>query len=179
MNKCESCGANLTVKTGQTYHFTESGVNNVYLENLQVEVCRKCKTVAPYLPQARQLMETIGRALAAQPAPLTGAAVRFLRKQAGHNTASWARLVRADAVTQTRWETGELALEPPTELLHRLVYGYLLAERTEGKLPSQLLERLADSPVGRAAVLIVINAEKPGEYAYRPAEADKRLRRAA
>lgn len=136
MIKCEICGSELTIKTGQTYHFTESGVDNVYLENLKVEVCRKCKTTAPYLPRPRQLMETIGRAIALQPAPLTGEEVRFLRKQAGYKAREWAALVRVDAATQSRWESGEQAIGPQSDLLHRLVYSCQLAER-EGSIHSR------------------------------------------
>ncbi|MGH9853989.1 MAG: YgiT-type zinc finger protein [Blastocatellia bacterium] len=181
MIKCEICGSELTIKTGQTYHFTESGVDNVYLENLKVEVCKKCKTTAPYLPRPRQLMETIGRAIALQPAPLTGDEVRFLRKQAGYKAREWAALVRVDAATQSRWESGEQTIGPQSDLLHRLVYFCQLAEREGSKLPDRMVEQLAASKDERGqAPAIIINVDNLGGYVYRSQTAtERRSRRAA
>jgi DNA-binding transcriptional regulator YiaG len=168
MYKCEDCGSQLTIKIEPIYHYTESGLENVYLENQEVEFCKKCKAGAPRFRRINQLHETIGRALAQQPAPLVGAQLRYLRKHLAYSTREWAALLRVDAATVNAWESGETALGPQIDLLIRLVWFHLLAERTGAKLPDRLVEQLAtvrDEP--DELPLIVINADNPAGYAYR------------
>jgi putative zinc finger/helix-turn-helix YgiT family protein len=181
MSKCEQCGNNLTIKSGQTHHYTESGVENVYLENLEVEVCRKCKTVSPRLRRIRQLHETIGRAIGLQPAPLAGQQLRYLRKHLGFKARELAALLRVDAATISRWEAGERPIGPQSDLLVRLAYFHLLAERGDIKLPDRMVEQLASTRDAQDQLpSIVINADNPGGYAFRfQTQPEKRSRRAA
>jgi YgiT-type zinc finger domain-containing protein len=177
MSKCELCGGTLTIKTLPAYPYRESGLENVWLENLTVEVCKKCKTVSPRLRRIRQLHETIGRAVALQPAPLTGADVRYLRKHLGYKAREWAMLLRIDATTLSRWEADGRAIGLQSDLLIRLVYFYLLAEREDIRLPDRLVEQVA-AINSKQAPQIVINADNPSGYSYRLPVTDRRLRAA-
>ena len=179
MSKCEMCGGTLTIKTGQTYQYSESGLENVSLENLTVEVCKKCKATSPRLRRIRQLHETIGRAVALQPAPLTGAGVRYLRKHLGYKAREWATLLRIDAATLSRWEADGRAIGLQSDLLIRLVYFYLLAEREDIRLPDRMVEQVATIDIGqKQAPEIVINADNPSGYSYRMPVNARRLRAA-
>ena len=143
MYTCENCGGNLTVKSAPLYHYTESGLENVYLENLEVEFCPRCQRTVPRFRRLPLLHETIGRALAHQPAPLAGAQVRYLRKHLAYKVREWATLLRVEAATASGWEAGEFACEPPADLLIRLTWLQLLAARAGAGLPDRLVEQLA------------------------------------
>ena len=179
MSKCEMCGSLLTIKAGQRYQYNESGLDNVYLENLTVEVCKKCKATSPRLRRIRQLHETIGRAVALQPTPLIGADVRYLRKHLGYKAREWATLLRIDAATLSRWEADGRAIGLQSDLLIRLVYFYLLAEREDIRLPDRMVEQVAAiNNSQKQAPEIVINADNPSGYSYRLQTPARRLRAA-
>lgn len=65
---CEICSRQTEILTGQTWHYTEYGSDNVYLRNIEVRSCTSCHARAPRLPRINDLHATIGRALAELPA---------------------------------------------------------------------------------------------------------------
>jgi DNA-binding transcriptional regulator YiaG len=84
------------------YHYTESGLQNVWL--IDGYVIRKTpygKSVAIHDVEA--LHRVIGRSLANQP-KLTGAALRFLRKEMGLSQAALALLVGTSEQNISLWE---------------------------------------------------------------------------
>src|SRR5215813_13342470 len=94
--KCDVCGTPTVVRSGQSYHYTESGWDNVYLENIELRVCEDCGTVSPRIPRILQLHETIAKAIVSKPQPLTGAEIRFLRKQLRLKAKEFAAYLRTD-----------------------------------------------------------------------------------
>jgi hypothetical protein len=80
--QCETRQHDIDTKPRQVYHYVESGLDNVYLKNVDVRVCETCNPASPRLPRILELHSTIARAVAMQPCPLRGQDIRFLRKTA-------------------------------------------------------------------------------------------------
>ena len=104
--KCDICQGSIVTKTQQNYHYTECGLDNVYLKNVDIRVCRACSERSVRIPHILELHATIGRAVAMQPCPLRGNDIRFLRKHVGYSAKEWARFLRTDASTLSGGKTG-------------------------------------------------------------------------
>lgn len=84
------------------YHYTESGLSNVWLSNGYTErVIHGEKAVS--ISDADQLHQAIGCALARK-AQLTGAELRFLRKELGLSQDRLGLIVGASEQTVSLWE---------------------------------------------------------------------------
>jgi putative transcriptional regulator len=84
------------------YHYTESGLQNVYLENGVIE--RKTSHgPATSIPDVDGLNRVIGRALASK-THLTGAEFRYLRKELGLSQHGIADLIGSMEQTVALWE---------------------------------------------------------------------------
>ena len=75
---CFSCGAAVT-RERATYHFTESGLTNVYLEDVEIVRCPACG-VSPLIPALGPLTDAITDALLHGPARTE---LRFVRTAQG------------------------------------------------------------------------------------------------
>ncbi len=84
------------------YHYTECGLNNVWLTN-GFNRCNVDGEIAVAISDADRLHEVIGRALASKPY-LTGAELRFLRKEIGLSQKRLADLLGSTEQTVSLWE---------------------------------------------------------------------------
>jgi len=103
------------------YPFTESGLNNVVLKNVEVLVCDRCKTETPRLPRLNDLMRAIAVAMIAKPYTLDGQDVRFLRKFLGLTSEAFAAILHIDKTHLSRVENGAMAVSAMIDRLVRLV----------------------------------------------------------
>lgn len=140
--KCDICGSTAKVKKDRKYHYTESGLENVYLENIDVRVCEKCHQATPIIPHILKLHASIGQAIALQPYPLSGAEIRFLRKHLGLKAKEWAAFVHVDHTTLSRWENGEQKIGPQSDALIRLLYFRILQEQHGYTLNESVLNKV-------------------------------------
>jgi putative transcriptional regulator len=170
--RCEECGETMKVLEGQRYHYTESGLDNVILESVSVYTCPDGHEQAPIIPVIEELHAAIARAVALKPAPLTGAEVRFLRKELGYSARKWAALMRVDPATLSRWESDEQKIGTQSDLLTRLYFFRLYEEQRGRIVPGEVAGRVAavdfDQP---AAQMIAVNADNPEMVSYRVAGA--------
>ncbi|MBP8306368.1 MAG: helix-turn-helix domain-containing protein [Burkholderiaceae bacterium] len=120
------------------YHYTESGLRNVWLENgYTVRQTPYGETIA--IEAIEELHQVIGRALAHK-AHLTGAELRFLRKQLGLSQAALAHLVGGSEQTVSLWERRG-KIPKASDRLIRAVY----LEQIDGNVKIQnLLTELQD-----------------------------------
>jgi DNA-binding transcriptional regulator YiaG len=164
--KCSKCEAPTVVRSKQRYHYAECGLDNVYLYNIDLLVCEKCKRVEPVIPRTKLLHSTIARAIALQPYPLRGQDIRFLRKQHRFKAQEWASLLRIDASTLSRWENDGQQIGPQADALIRYLFLRLLeqeGENVQGPLAEQIAAATQERP-GEASVLI--DAGHPAIYSY-------------
>ena len=167
--KCYDCGGTTTVRSGEIYHYTESGLSNVYLENVEMIVCESCGVSTPRLRRVETLHAAIGRAIALQPVALSGEEVRFLRKQLGLKAREWAVLLRVDTATLSRWENDEQQIGPQSDSLIRLLYFRILEEKEGAFIVDRIAERIASVAHERnGEPAIVLNMDNPVVYTYYP-----------
>jgi len=84
------------------YHYLESGLQNVWLENGYSKVKTKYGTGVA-IRAVESLHRVIGRAIVRKPW-MTGAELRFLRKQLGLSQAGIAKLIGSSEQTVSLWE---------------------------------------------------------------------------
>lgn len=164
--KCGACGEATEACTGQDYHYTESGLDNVYLSNIELRVCESCGEVTPRIPRINRLHETIAKALALKPYPLSGAEVRFLRKQLGLKAKEFAAHLRVDASTYSRWENGDQQIGGQSDALIRLFYFRIVEEREGRLITESVSEKIASFSDERVATSVVVNMNNPSAYQY-------------
>lgn len=117
---CRECGGNARI-VRKDYRFRESGLNNVYLQDIEVVVCAKCKGESPRIPNHDDLMRTIAVALIDKPFELAGDEVRFLRKYLGEGSIAFAQMLGIDRSHLSRVENGAMAISKQTDRLVRTV----------------------------------------------------------
>lgn len=165
--KCERCKGPTSVKRG-TYRYTESGLDNVYLKNVEIRVCEACGTVTPRIARINELHAVIGRAIALKGEPLSGAEARFLRKHLGLKGKEWAELLRVDVTTLSRWEGEEQKIGAQSDLLIRLLYFLVLAERQGRQIPDRMTEKIEAIARGEEEPLaVLIDPSNRPSYRYR------------
>ncbi len=57
--KCELCNGETEILKGQTWHYVESGFDNVYLRNIEVRTCLSCDAKSPRFPRILELHAAI------------------------------------------------------------------------------------------------------------------------
>ena len=122
MNKldrvCRECGSKAKI-VRKDYLFSECGLNNILLKNIEVVVCAKCKSVSPRISQHDDLMRTIAVALIDKPSELAGDEIRFLRKYLGEGSENFAQMLGIDRSHLSRIENGALPISRQTDRLVR------------------------------------------------------------
>lgn len=105
--KCTACGAMMVGKKTtdkEAYHYTFSGLPNVYLSGITIYRCPDCPTVCPSIPRIEELHRVIAQALAEKPGRLQGSEIRFLRKNIGIPAKMIARILGLTPETYSRVE---------------------------------------------------------------------------
>jgi len=108
--------------TDQTYYYTESGLDYVYLvDGFEMVGASGRKKVI--IKDLEGLHKAIGRHIATNKETLTGADARFLRHELLMSQATLARLLKVSEQAVHRWENGKTDKVPgPAESLLRLMY---------------------------------------------------------
>ena len=117
---CRECGGNVKIAR-KDYRFTESGLNNVFLKDIEVVVCANCKSESPRILNHDDLMRTIAVAFIDKPFELAGDEVRFLRKYLGEGSIAFAQMLGIDRSHLSRVENGAMTISKQTDRLVRTV----------------------------------------------------------
>lgn len=163
--KCDICQGNIVTKTRQPYHYTECGLDNVYLKNVEVRVCSSCKEKSLRIAGITELHATIARAVAMQPCPLRGQDIRFLRKQLGYSQKQWATFLRTDVSTLSRWENGQQAIGDQSDSLIRFLY-FRIRDEQEGVLSIDRVAAASAAVSAACFLRLCVNMDNPKEYSY-------------
>lgn len=121
--RCDNCEKGKNLKPRKSlYHYTESGLPNIYLKNVEWYQCPKCKARRLKIPRMSQLHRCIAWRIVTKSSLLSGAEIVFLRKMLRHNQAEFAERLDVNPVQLCRWETGERNHIPANDKLIRYVY---------------------------------------------------------
>lgn len=123
--KCARCGASTETKRAtprSPFHYTFSGLQNVYLCGITLHRCSGCHTVSPVIPRPAELNRVIADTIARKPSPLKGEEIRFLRKNLGIPAKELAAIFGIAPETLSRIENGAReGLKPGFEHVLRLM----------------------------------------------------------
>lgn len=126
--KCAECGKEMKKKTAM-HHYKESGLDNVYLSGVDIYDCPACGSNFVHIPNPVQLHIVIAVGLAQKDDQLSGAEVRFMRKEVGMNGKSFAEFIGVSPITLSRWENDDGEHSPSHDRLIRLAFMTMMSER--------------------------------------------------
>lgn len=122
------------------YHYTESGLINVYLlDGYREEETPYGATI--FIENVDDLHKAMGLRIVRSTADMTPEEFRYLRVEMDLSQKGLGRWLDVDAQTIARWEKGEFEIPGPAERLVRSIYLEFLEENSSVKA---LCERLAD-----------------------------------
>ena len=167
MSFCSECGGPMK-RVRKDYRLVESGLENVILRDIEVDVCPKCGD-SPRIYRINEVFLTIAAGLIAKPFELTGREVRFLRKTLEVGIEDFARKLGVDRSHLSRLENGALTISRQTDrlvrtlaLLHR---PELMEKLTSLDVREIVLKRLEEIKP-EAATFTVELTQTPGGYSF-------------
>lgn len=109
-NLCHSCERNYEVweaSIEHPYRYTESGLNNIWLAGVAVYSCPNCELGSADIPDLEGLHDLIAKDIILTPLPMTGAELRFLRKETKLKLKDFAERLAVDPKTIGNWESSD------------------------------------------------------------------------
>ncbi len=144
MKRCQACGEKTEKqKPTRPYHYTESGLKNVYIDGIMMFRCPACDAEFPEIPNVEGLHASIADALMRKPYTLTGREFRFLRKEMRMRAKDLATVLGVTPTTVSRWETGVERVGIANDRLIRSLYILWLLKNRKIVDPSTILERVS------------------------------------
>jgi transcriptional regulator with XRE-family HTH domain len=124
-NSCERSFETWIASTEHRYHYTESGLDNIWLEGVTVYSCPNCEVESADIPDLEGLHKLIAKDLILTPLPMTGVELRFLRKENKFKLKDFAERMGVDPKTINNLEKS-VQLNKQTDVTVRvLVIGAL------------------------------------------------------
>ena len=103
------------------YVYTESGLDNIVLENIEICECQ-CGEKVVAIPNVEEINKHIGHVLAMKKSRLNGKEIRFLRKNMGFTAIELAKLIGVDNATISRWERGIQRISKSNDRFLKLLF---------------------------------------------------------
>ena len=151
------------------HHYVESGLDNVYLENIPLYQCSDCRTVYPSFFRLGRLNDLVALTLVQKPALLNGREIRFLRKTLRMPSHIFAKQLGVGKTTFSKWEND---LQKHSEGHDRLIRTTYVIEKELLREDRQTIQKfLRTTSLKDADGRYVIIAEKIQEdytLRYRP-----------
>ena len=105
----------------QDYRYTESGLSNVTLCDVEVRKCRECGEDEVVIPAIDRLHKYLATTVASKKNALVGSEIRFLRSYLGLSAADFAEVMGVEPETVSRWENDRRPMGGPAERVLRLI----------------------------------------------------------
>ncbi len=127
------------------YHYTVSGLSNVFLVVITIERCVQCGTDAPIIPRVVELNRLIAKGIVEKAGLLSGEELRYLRKFARLSAKRFAALLEVSASYLSRFENGRhCALGGAADKLARALAMSLSADQGDVR---KILLQVADGRI--------------------------------
>ncbi len=165
--KCSHCGEPTNKKIG-IYKYKESGLDNVYLENIPVYEC-SCGISYPSIFRLSKLNERIALTLVQKPALLSGNEIRFLRKNLHVPSKLFAQKLGVDKTTLSKWENEAQKHSEGFDRLIRMTY--IIEKGINRQEQLNIQKQLEGIRLRKSSTDLVIIAEKVKDgytIRYRP-----------
>jgi putative zinc finger/helix-turn-helix YgiT family protein len=120
--RCDNCGSNTLERQSGPYHYTESGLPNIYLKNVKWARCSKCNDVHVEISRIGQLHRCIASYVVLKNNFLTGPDMVFLRKMLKKTQRAMADDLGISEVSLNRWENENRGHTKAMDTLFRMIY---------------------------------------------------------
>ena len=155
-HNCPTCGKPMLQKTSN-YHYKESGLDNVFLENVTVYKC-SCGITYPSIFRVPRLHALIAERLLEKPALLEGEEIRFLRKTLSMSSKGFSEALGVGLTTYSKWENNRQQHSAPNDRAIRAMY--IILKGIQAPEAKEILKNLALTRHGKPDRGFVIVAEK-------------------
>jgi len=122
MKTCWKCGGELQVIKDKPYHYTESGLDNIYLYGIMQFKCKNCEEGGPEIPKIEELHLVIGRSLVCKESVLNAKEIIYLRKELGLKSKEMAEILSVSAQEYSKWENDKDNISSVYDTKLRLIY---------------------------------------------------------
>lgn len=122
MDKCWKCRNDMEIIRNEPYHYTECGLENVYLFGIVQYRCPECGEETVSIPNIKGLHLVIARALVCKEEMLSGDEVKFLRKELKLRSKNMAEALSMEPETYSRWENAKQKVSSNYDKELRLMY---------------------------------------------------------
>jgi putative zinc finger/helix-turn-helix YgiT family protein len=148
---CPRCGKALKRTIVKSHQYRESGLGNVYLQNIPAYQC-ECGERLMQIPAMDRLHDAIAYHLLKKPSLLTGEEFRFLRKWVELTANQLAALLGVKTrISVSRWENGKAPITVATDHAVRLLVMRLKEDALQQRMFAEIetqehFERIAGKP---------------------------------
>jgi putative zinc finger/helix-turn-helix YgiT family protein len=104
------------------HKYKESGLEHITLSGIEEFKCPQCGAVYLEIPKAKQLNALIAEMLLKRDQVLSGAEIRFLRKQLGYSSEQFGKLISYDPKSLSRIENGHQKVTSTFDRLVKMAY---------------------------------------------------------
>lgn len=158
---CFECNQSAEIKKYKAYLYEGISLDNVHLFNIEAMYCADCGEETLILPRPVKLHLAIGLAVVLQPARLSGADARFLRRNAGFSLKDWAKRIGIADATYSKLENSHRSVSSQNDRLIRVNYLNALKQKyNEGFHLAKYLDEVLSLNTEKAKdFAIAVNAE--------------------
>lgn len=164
--KCH-CGSELRTEKRSLYQDMEENLDNLYFDNLTVEVCDNCGNEVKHYYKMNKLYRTIAQAIVLQPWLLRGQDMKFLRTERAIKANNWADMLAVDVDTLSHLERNQQSVSPQLDSSTRLLYCRVFEEQEKNLFPHPITINLGSKRISHEILAICINMEDPMMFDYR------------
>lgn len=126
--KCFQCNSDTEI-VRECYHYSESGLDNVYLDNLELFRCVECGYKNPIIPRIIDLHKLIAYTIFLKYTYLNKYQIKFLRKQLGYSIMAWANKLDIEEIKLANMESGnEIITDELAAKIKNLYYDEFLKQ---------------------------------------------------
>lgn len=137
--KCTECRSVMR-STRENYRYSESGLSNVVLENVEIYRCAQCGVERVAIPRIEGLHRALAHAIIEKSFKLTPEEIRFLRTHLDWSGVDLAEHIGVTASSVSRWENGREPIGSTAERALRL----MVLAREPGNYSLDRLAELSD-----------------------------------
>ena len=154
--KCPKCHNFIQSKIGR-YKYKESGLNNVFLQNIPVYKC-SCGISFASIFRVSRLNELITQKLLEKPTLLNGEEIKFLRKSMYMSSKDFAKGLGVEKTTISKWENGS---QQHREAYDRSIrFLFMINTKIKDEEKNRIIQVLQDKRLKESNAEIIITAEK-------------------